>query len=107
MNKARIIKKYPNRRLYDTTESRYIAFKDICKLAAEEMPFTVVESASGKDVTRPVLLQLIAELEARDNAFLSTPMLLRIVRAHNGHDSYDLTRSLVELLPETTRHSGT
>ena len=39
---ARVIKKYPNRRLYDTAESRYISFKDICRLAGEETPFSVV-----------------------------------------------------------------
>ena len=78
MTESRIIKKYPNRRLYDTTESRYIAFKDINRLAVQNTPFTVIESTTGRDVTRQVLLQLIADLETRGPSVLSTATLMRI-----------------------------
>jgi polyhydroxyalkanoate synthesis repressor PhaR len=93
---SRVIKKYPNRRLYDTSESRYIAFKDICRLAATDIPFTVVESATGRDVTRAVLLQIIADLEVGDRALLSTAMLTGLVRAHGQPDSYDPRPALEE-----------
>jgi len=89
-HQTRIIKKYPNRRLYDTTESRYIAFKDVSKLAAENTPFTVIESASGHDVTRQVLLQMIADLESRGPGLLSTSTLMRIVRAHGANEPIDV-----------------
>lgn len=95
---ARVIKKYPNRRLYDTAESRYISFKDICRLAGEETPFSVVESATGQDVTRAVLLQIIADLEVGERAFLSTAMLTSIVRAHGQPGSYDPRPALEEAI---------
>jgi polyhydroxyalkanoate synthesis repressor PhaR len=108
MNPARIIKKYPNRRLYDTAESRYIAFKDVCRLAAENTPFTVIESTSGHDVTRQVLLQMIADLETRGPALLSTATLMRIVKAHGngGQEAHDVSALLTAALPEGTRNSG-
>jgi polyhydroxyalkanoate synthesis repressor PhaR len=93
---ARVIKKYPNRRLYDTAESRYISFKDICRLAANDIPFTVVESATGNDVTRAVLLQIIADLEVGERPFLSTAMLTSIVRAHGQPGAYDPRPALEE-----------
>ena len=95
---ARVIKKYPNRRLYDTAESRYISLKDICKLAADNLPFTVVESATGHDVTRAVLLQIIADLEVGERPFLSTAMLTSIVRAHGQPGTYDPRPALEEAM---------
>jgi polyhydroxyalkanoate synthesis repressor PhaR len=95
---TRVIKKYPNRRLYDTTESRYISFKDICRLAAEDIPFAVVESATGHDVTRAVLLQIIADLEVGERPFLSTAMLTSIVRAHGQPGAYDPRPALEEAI---------
>jgi polyhydroxyalkanoate synthesis repressor PhaR len=104
MNELRVIKKYPNRRLYDTQESRYIAFKDVCKLAAEDTPFTVIESTSGHDVTRQVLLQMIANLETRGPAVLSTATLMRIVRAHGSQEPHETTRSFETSLPHTSNN---
>jgi polyhydroxyalkanoate synthesis repressor PhaR len=101
MTESRIIKKYPNRRLYDTTESRYIAFKDVCRLAVQNIPFTVIESTSGHDVTRQVLLQLIADLESRGPAVLSTSTLMRIVRAHGAESPHDVSAHLLSTLPES------
>jgi polyhydroxyalkanoate synthesis repressor PhaR len=95
---ARVIKKYPNRRLYDTAESRYISFKDICRLAADDIPFSVVESATGHDVTRAVLLQIIADLEVGERPFLSTAMLTSIVRAHGQPGGYDPRPALEEAI---------
>ena len=101
MTESRIIKKYPNRRLYDTTESRYVAFKDVCRLAVQNTPFTVIESTSGRDVTRQVLLQLIADLESRGPAVLSTSMLMRIVRAHGSESPHEVSTHLLSSLSES------
>lgn len=106
MTESRIIKKYPNRRLYDTTESRYIAFKDISRLAVQNTPFTVIESTSGHDVTRQVLLQLIADLETRGPSVLSTATLMRIVRAHGSEQPHDVSAHLLASLPETFERSN-
>ena len=59
----RVIKKYPNRRLYDTTESKYVTLNDLKELVVEQINFTVVDKKTGDDITRNVLLQIIIEQE--------------------------------------------
>lgn len=59
----RVIKKYPNRRLYDTAESKYVTLNDIKELVVEQINFTVVDKKTGDDITRNVLLQIIIEQE--------------------------------------------
>lgn len=60
---VRLIKKYPNRRIYDTHESRYIRLEDLRGMVMQGIPFRVVDSRSGDDITRGILLQIIAEQE--------------------------------------------
>jgi polyhydroxyalkanoate synthesis repressor PhaR len=78
----RIIKKYPNRRLYDTTESRYITLADVRQLVLDKVDFTVVEKASGDDITRQILLQVIAEQEAQGEPALSREFLAQLIRSY-------------------------
>jgi polyhydroxyalkanoate synthesis repressor PhaR len=78
----RIIKKYPNRRLYDTTESRYITLADVRQLVLDKVDFTVVEKASGDDITRQILLQVIAEQEASGEPALSREFLAQLIRSY-------------------------
>ena len=59
----RVIKKYPNRRLYDTTESKYVTLNDLKELVVNQISFTVVDKKTGDDITRNVLLQIIIEQE--------------------------------------------
>jgi polyhydroxyalkanoate synthesis repressor PhaR len=78
MTAERIIKKYANRRLYDTAESRYIALDDIRQLVMDGAHFRVVD-ASGDDITRSVLLQIIVEQEEKGQPMLSTRLLEQII----------------------------
>jgi len=78
----RIIKKYPNRRLYDTTESRYITLADVRQLVLDKVDFTVVDKASGDDITRQILLQVIAEQEAQGEPALSREFLAQLIRSY-------------------------
>ena len=78
MTEERIIKKYANRRLYDTTESRYIALDDIRQLVMDGARFRVVD-ASGDDITRSILLQIIVEQEEKGQPMLSTRLLEQII----------------------------
>jgi len=78
----RIIKKYPNRRLYDTTESRYITLADVRQLVIDKVDFTVVDKASGDDITRQILLQVIAEQEAQGEPALSREFLAQLIRSY-------------------------
>ena len=83
MAQERIIKKYANRRLYDTTESRYIALDDIRQLVMEGAHFRVVD-ASGDDITRSILLQIIVEQEEKGQPMLSTRLLEQIILYYGG-----------------------
>jgi polyhydroxyalkanoate synthesis regulator protein len=59
MPAERLIKKYPNRRLYDTSESRYITLEEVREMVLKEIPFKVVDRQSDEDITRNILLQII------------------------------------------------
>jgi polyhydroxyalkanoate synthesis repressor PhaR len=83
MSEIRVIKKYPNRRLYDTVESRYITLDDVRRLVLEGVDFGVIDKRSQQDITRPVLLQVIAEQEQRDGTVLSQGFLAQLIRSHN------------------------
>ena len=80
MATKRIIKKYPNRRLYDTEISSYITLEDVRQLIADDEAFEVRDAKSGENLTRSVLLQIIAEHEERGQPILSTQLLSQIIR---------------------------
>ncbi len=80
MAATRIIKKYPNRRLYDTEISSYITIEDVRQLIVEGEEFEVRDAKSGDDLTRQVLLQIIAEHEQDGEPVLSTQLLSQIIR---------------------------
>ncbi len=80
MSKPRIIKKYPNRRLYDTEISSYIKLDDVRQLVLDHEEIQVVDAKSGDDLTRSVLLQIIAEHEERGEPLFTTPLLTRLIR---------------------------
>lgn len=80
MTDTRIIKKYPNRRLYDTAISSYITLEDVRKLVLEGARFRVVEARSKEDITRTILLQIISEQEERGEPIFSTEVLSNIIR---------------------------
>jgi polyhydroxyalkanoate synthesis repressor PhaR len=84
MSKIRMIKKYPNRRLYDCLESRYITLEDLRRLAVNRIDFKVEERCSGKDITHSVLLQVVADQERGDDALLGNSFLLDLIRTYGS-----------------------
>ena len=80
MASMRVIKKYPNRRLYDTEISSYITIEDVRQLIVDGEEFEVRDARSGDDLTRQVLLQIIAEHEQDGEPMLSTQLLSQIIR---------------------------
>ena len=84
MSDLRVIKKYPNRRLYDTVESRYITLDDVRRLVLDRVQFCVVDKRSQQDITRPVLLQVIADQEQRSGTILSQDFLAELIRSHDA-----------------------
>ncbi|HCY14587.1 MAG: polyhydroxyalkanoate synthesis repressor PhaR [Curvibacter sp. GWA2_64_110] len=80
----RIIKKYPNRRLYDTNTSSYITLAEIKQLVMANDPFVVRDAKTGEDITRSILLQIILEEEAGGTPMFSASVLANIIRFY-GH----------------------
>jgi polyhydroxyalkanoate synthesis repressor PhaR len=81
---VRLIKKYPNRRLYDTQTSTYITLADVKQLVLDHENFQVVDAKSGEDLTRPILLQIILEEEAAGMPMFSAPMLSQVIRFYGN-----------------------
>jgi len=80
MSQVRIIKKYPNRRLYDTEISSYVTLEDVRQLIVEGETFEVRDAKTGKDLTRAVLLQILAEHEDIGQPIFSTQLLTTVIR---------------------------
>ena len=76
----RTIKKYPNRRLYDTANSGYITLADVKQMVLEQIDFQVVDAKSGEDLTRAILLQIILEEESGGLPMFSSEMLTQMIR---------------------------
>ena len=84
MKDERIIKKYPNRRLYDTEVSRYITLADVRDLVMSCTAFKVVDTANDNDITRSILLQIMLEEESGGEPLFSATMLSQIIRFYGG-----------------------
>ena len=84
MTNPRVIKKYPNRRLYDTEESRYITLADVRELVLNKVDFEIVDKKTGEDITRNILLQVISEQEQQGTAVMSEDFLAQIIRAYGS-----------------------
>ncbi len=89
---VRLIKKYPNRRLYDTQTSSYITLADVKELVLKHEDFQVIDAKSGDDLTRSILLQIILEEEAGGQPMFSSrpavavhPLLRQRDAGHDGH----------------------
>ena len=80
MNEPRLIRKYANRRLYDTVRSRYVNLADVRNLIAEGTRVRVVEQSSSRDITNSILLQIIGSMERDDGALLTTGFLTDLIR---------------------------
>ncbi len=80
----RIIKKYPNRRLYDTDTSSYITLAQVKRLVMDSEPFVVLDVKTGEDLTRNILLQIILEEESNDSPMFTAPVLASVIRFY-GH----------------------
>src|ERR1700759_2540956 len=92
MANERVIKKYANRRLYDATGSRHVTLEDIRKMIVAGDKVKIVDDKSGEDLTRAVLLQVIAEQEQFGTPVLSTELLESIIRFYGNPVQEMLTR---------------
>lgn len=90
-----IIKKYPNRRLYDTQTSSYITLTDVRQFVMENDDFAVIDAKTGEDLTRSILLQIILEAEAGGAPMFSSVALSQIIRYY-GHAMQGMMGSYLE-----------
>jgi polyhydroxyalkanoate synthesis repressor PhaR len=91
----RLIKKYPNRRLYDTQTSSYITLTDVKQLVLANEDFTVIDAKSEEDLTRSILLQIILEEESNGSPMFSSGALSQIIRYY-GHAMQGMMGSYLE-----------
>lgn len=82
--KTRLIKKYPNRRLYDTESSCYITLADVRELVLGQDVFQVVDAKSGEDITRSILLQIILEEESGGAPMFTSDLLAQMIRFYGN-----------------------
>ena len=91
----RIIKKYPNRRLYDTNTSSYITLSEVKQLVMDSESFVVRDAKTGDDLTRSILLQIILEEEASGSPMFTAPVLASVIRFY-GHAMQGLMGGYLE-----------
>ena len=84
MSELRIIKKYPNRRLYDTEQSRYITLTKVKELVMAGTKFKVIDSNTAEDLTRAILLQIIMEEESHGKPIFTENSLAHLIRFYGG-----------------------
>lgn len=84
ISEPRVIKKHPNRRLYDTVESRYITLVDVRRLVMDKVDFVVIDKKTQEDITRSILLQVIAEQEHTADPLMSQDFLSQCIRSYGG-----------------------
>jgi polyhydroxyalkanoate synthesis repressor PhaR len=91
----RVLKKYPNRRLYDTHTSSYVTLVNVKKMVMEGVSFVVLDAKTGENLTRSILLQIILEEETDGSPLFSTQMLSQIIRVY-GHAMQGIMGSYLE-----------
>ena len=106
MSTTRIIKKYPNRRLYDTEESRYITLADVRSLVLDGVNFAVIDKKTDANITRCVLLQVICEQEQNGEAILTEGFLSQVVRVYGNADAMKMADHLEDSLNRFLAHQN-
>lgn len=92
---VRILKKYPNRRLYDTQTSSYITLQDVKDMVLRAQVFEVQDAKTGEEITRSILLQIILEEETAGVPLFSSAMLANLIRFY-GHASQGMMGHYLE-----------
>jgi polyhydroxyalkanoate synthesis repressor PhaR len=91
---VRLIKKYPGRRLYDTHESKYIAFEGVKKLIQEDVRLQIIDIKTGLDLTRNILLQIIVNQEEGLSPLFKTETLKSIIKFYGNSMQVVMTDQL-------------
>ena len=103
MAETRLIRKYANRRLYDTTTSRHVTLEDIRKMIGAGEQVRVIDDKNGEDVTRSILLQIISNQEQFGTPVLSTELLEAVIRFYGNPIQEMLTKYLEQSIGSLLR----
>ena len=106
MAEERLIRKYANRRLYDAHDSRHVTLEDLRRLIAGGLRIKVIDDKSGEDLTRSILLQIIASQEQFGTPVLSTPLLEAIIRFYGNPIQQLLTQYLEQSIGSLLRQQN-
>ena len=90
-----VVKKYANRRLYDTGRSAYVTLEDLNEMVKDNIDFVVVDAKSGEDLTRSVLTQIVAEQETKGENLLPTDFLRQLISLY-GENMQGVVPSYLE-----------
>ncbi len=101
---ATIIKKYANRRLYNTASSSYITLDDLAKMVRENVEFQVVDAKSGEDITHSILTQIIMDEEANGEQMLPVSFLRQLIGMY-GNSMQNLMPSYLEASMDNFRQN--
>jgi polyhydroxyalkanoate synthesis repressor PhaR len=107
MQPERLIRKYTNRRLYDTVGSRHVTLEDLRRLIVEGEKIKVLDDKSGEDLTRMVLLQIISEQEQFGSPVLGSELLEMIIRFYGRPTQALLSRYLEQAFTTMLRQQET
>jgi len=91
-----IIKKYANRRLYDTGRSSYVTLDDLYEMVQEKHNFIVIDAKSGDDITRSILTQIIADHESTEETLLPTSFLKDLIGLYGGNNMQNMLPTYLE-----------
>lgn len=103
---AVVVKKYSNRRLYDTSQSAYVTLEDLCKKVKEGVNFVVVDAKNGEDLTRSVLTQIIFEQESKGYNLLPIGFLRQIIGFYDDSLGTMLPSYLEKAMENFTRNEA-
>ncbi|WP_281650301.1 polyhydroxyalkanoate synthesis repressor PhaR [Novacetimonas hansenii] len=95
-----VIKKYANRRLYDTERSTYITLDSLAAMVKDDRPFVVLDARTGDDITRGVLAQVILEEETKGRAMLPIPFLRQLIRWYGDSRQDEVSEYLERMMDE-------
>jgi polyhydroxyalkanoate synthesis repressor PhaR len=97
-NEPITIKKYANRRLYNTATSSYVTLDHLCQMVKDDMDFVVYDAKSGEDITRPVLTQIIVEEESKGQNLLPITFLRQLISFYGDNLQWVLPRYLEHMM---------
>ena len=101
-----IIRKYANRRLYDTSASRYVTIDDLTMMVKNNIDFRVVDVKNGHDLTRFTLVQIILEIESEGHKLLPIGVLQQLIRFYGDRMEPILSRYLERTMDAFFNHQG-